>query len=92
MKTIIKFETRELKPRPDLTVYNHIHYDIIRRNNMDLTHLIEKYDDVNECPTFELGYFDGNGKFVCKLYGEGDNGIPENSFTCGGIWVEIELC
>jgi hypothetical protein len=96
MQTILRFATTDIFPAIALTVYNRVVYglqpSVVRvfgAKNQNVTHLVERYDDVSETPEFQLGYYD-NGLFVCVLSGQGDP-VPNDKFTCGGVFFNVEL-
>jgi hypothetical protein len=88
MQLILRFETRELKRRKDLSYYNHLMYEI-KRPRMGITHLREIYDDGCHYPSYDLGILE-NDKLKVLMVGEGDP-IPSNSEETGGIWTEIQV-
>lgn len=90
MKTILRIDTVDIIPCPELSVYNFTVYKFKRANEFGVTHLAEVYDDVSDTPDIILGVME-NGKFVSKTLGYADKAIPENKFNCGGVSFDVEL-
>ena len=89
MQTYFKFEANEIEKVESLSRYNHLVWRLKKRNDFGITHFVEKYDDVNDCPTYEFGAMDDEG-FTVLASGEGDP-VPEDKIGCGGVWTEVCL-
>lgn len=87
MRMHLKIEMNEISHCEALTHYNSIVWKLHSRNDLGITHFIEKYDDVSDSPDYALGtYF--NDKFVVKAQGYGDS-IYDTNLGIGGIFVDI---
>jgi len=89
MKTILRIATVDIEPCPELSVYNYSVYRFKQSNKYDVTHIVEIHDDIIDFPIYRLGVYE-NYRFVHKMSGEGES-IPENKFTTGGVWFDVEL-
>lgn len=85
----LSFPYNNLKADEESTYYNHIMWEVTRRNQLGITHIREVYDDVCDYPNYELGQL-SDGKFYCKLTGEGEP-VNENKIGYGGVYLKIDL-
>ena len=89
MELIIKIAMNEIEAVPEHTVYNHICYKFTRRTLFGITHVIEKYDDVNDNPDYEFCKL-VDGRFVYIASGYGDP-IDTNLIGFSGAYREVTL-
>jgi len=89
MNNINRIATVDIEPCPEWSVYNYNVYRFKQSNKYAVTHIVEIYDDVSECPVYHLGVYE-NYRFVHKMSGEGES-VPENKFSMGGVWFDVEL-
>ena len=87
MRVYLEVEASEIEKVPDLTYYNNIMWKFTKHNKLGITHFVEKYDDVNDYPFYELGTL-VDGTFECLATGEGDP-IPVDKLGFGGVSTMI---
>jgi hypothetical protein len=69
MDLILKIKRDEIKGQDkERTVYNHIVWEL-KRPHFSITHIIEQYNDVDDAPSYQLGYYKDN-RFVSLAYFE----------------------
>jgi hypothetical protein len=80
MDLILKIKRDEIKGQDkEKTVYNHIVWEL-KRSYYSITHIIERYNDVDDAPSYQLGYYKED-RFVsvaCFQWGEPLEDIMEN--------------
>lgn len=84
MKVVFELEMREMSFNQEKTIYNNLWWDF-KPNKFGITHLVEKYDDLTEWPSYTI--YSGNKIFA---YGEGDPLDPTKQ-GCGGLSVPVEI-
>ena len=87
MRVYFEVEANEIEKVPELTYYNNIMWKFTKHNKLGITHFVEKYDDVNDYPFYELGTL-VDGTFECLATGEGDP-IPKDKIGFGGVFTQI---
>jgi hypothetical protein len=89
MRLSFAIETRDLVPVLERTYYNNACWEVSKNQLFDVTHIIEKYDDVCEDPDYHLGTL-VDDKFKLLFTGYGDP-VPDGDRTCGGVFITINV-
>lgn len=91
MKSIvINFEARDIKGKDErYTHYNHIAYEFKAPLFGIITHIVEKYDDVCDCPVMQLAMIvDGE----LEKWGHLESTpIDTTKLNTGGVYYEVEV-
>jgi hypothetical protein len=91
MQLIIKIAMNEIVLDPEFTAtYNHLCYKFTGRTLFGFTHVVEKYDDVNDNPIYEFRGQKGPCAFVHLASGCGDP-IPAGQLGFSRVYVEVTL-
>lgn len=90
MDIVFKIEMNEIEKDLLLTHYNNIVWKLLKTNPFGFTHVIEKYDDVNDDPTYFFCIIDKSDKLNRMETGYGDP-IIEDDLGFGGRFVSIDM-
>ncbi len=87
MLFFFKIEANEISKVDEHTYYNNICWKL-KKPCLGITHFIEHYDDVSDCPDCFLGVIEDDN-FKCKMIGEMSRGIDETYVGFGGVYFDV---